>query len=53
MEFNAKDLNREQLKSRAKAEAQLIYNKPSTRKGRSLETKLQRRVFSSPLKYLI
>lgn len=38
MMFNAKDLNQQQLRSRAEAEAQLIYNKPTTRKGRSLET---------------
>jgi hypothetical protein len=35
--FNAMDLNQSALKERAEAEAQLIYNKPSTRRDRSLE----------------
>jgi hypothetical protein len=37
MMFNARDLDQVALKERAEAEAQLIYNKPSTRRDRSLE----------------
>ena len=40
-EFNVKDLDQDAFVARAKAEAQLIYNKPSTRKGRTLEKIIQ------------
>lgn len=37
MKFNAKDLDQQSLLARAREEAQLIYNKPSTRRDRTLE----------------
>ena len=40
-EFNVMDLDQGPFVARAKAEAQLIYNKPSTRKGRTLEKIIQ------------
>jgi len=39
--FNVKDLDQSPFVARAKAEAQLIYNKKSTRKNRTLEKILQ------------
>ena len=37
MIFNARDLDQHALKERAETEAKLIYNKPSTRRNRSLQ----------------
>lgn len=37
MIFNAKDLDQSALRARAEVEAQLIYDKPSTRRNRSLQ----------------